>query len=157
MQALDKKARRKTVSVVGVAVGTALLTLPFAVYTTLTGPPAGWSQFTLERLLAGWSEVSSLTGADIRFITQSFIATFNLFIAGSLVWTYARLHVKLVHHFTVYYLIVSAALMMYAFLSNPIVQVTSDGGLLAGGGTYPVLPSLFVGIALVTLYVNSAQ
>jgi small-conductance mechanosensitive channel len=134
----DRSPVRTTALVAGV--GT-LLALGFALALPLPlhGPP--------------WRDAS----AGIRLLVRAevFFTTLNLVLLLALAGVYASLHRDLSNKYTLSLVVLSLALLLYAFTSNPAVHLLLGLRPRPNVGAFVFVPDLFVGVAIVVLFYQS--
>lgn len=84
-----------------------------------------------------------------------FITTLNFLLLLTLTAIYTTLYRDLPNKYTLSLLLLSLALLLYAFTSNPVVQVVFGFSPRPDIGVFGFLPDLFVGIAIVVLLYQS--
>ena len=89
---------------------------------------------------------------DIEFyyIAKTVVSTINITMLIFLLILYADIYKKTRSEFTIGLIIFSATLLLYAFVSNPIV-ISIFGFRIFGLGPFALLPDLFTFAALIVL------
>ncbi|MFC7045029.1 hypothetical protein ACFQH6_05965 [Halobacteriaceae archaeon GCM10025711] len=92
---------------------------------------------------------------DLFLQVKVFLATFNLLVLLALTGTYLSLYRELPNQFTLSLLLFSAALMLYALASNPLLHLLFGfrGGVTLGPFTF--LPDAFAAVAVLVLLYQS--
>ena len=92
---------------------------------------------------------------DTFLQVKVFLATFNLLVLLALTGTYLSLYRELPNQFTLSLLLFSAALMLYALASNPLLHLLFGfrGGVALGPFTF--LPDAFAAVAVLVLLYQS--
>jgi len=95
---------------------------------------------------------------DIEFfyVAKTVVSTINIVLLVSLLIIYADIYVKTRAEFTIGLMIFSAALLLYAIASNPMV-VSIFGFRMFGLGPFALLPDLFTFAALMALLYLSVR
>ena len=133
---LSPKAATVLVTAVGIVLSlsfTALIPIP------VHGPPG--KEVPAEIILLIRSEV--------------FFTTLNLFLLLALTGIYTKLYRDLPNKYTVSLLLLSLALVLYAFTSNPVVHFLFGLRPRPNIGAFVFIPDLFVGLAIVVLLYQS--
>lgn len=96
-----------------------------------------------------------MSGMDLFLQVKVFLATFNLLVLLALTGTYLSLYRELPNQFTLSLLLFSAALMLYALASNPLLHLLFGfrGGVTLGPFTF--LPDAFAAVAVLVLLYQS--
>jgi hypothetical protein len=84
-----------------------------------------------------------------------FFTTVNLLLLLVLSGTYVRLYRDLPNKYSLSLVLLSLALLLYAFTSNPVVQVVFGFRPRPDIGVFGFLPDAFVGLAIVVLLYQS--
>jgi hypothetical protein len=84
-----------------------------------------------------------------------FISAYTVVLLAVLTGTYARLYRELPNRFTPSLLAFTAALLLYALTSSPLVSLTL-GYLGSGLGPFTSLPDLFAAVAVTVLFYESS-
>jgi len=87
---------------------------------------------------------------ELFYVAKTVISTINAIILVFLVIVYVDIYRKTRSEFTVGLIIFSAALLLYALTSNPIV-IRTFGFRLFGLGPFALLPDMFTFVALIIL------
>jgi hypothetical protein len=136
MRDLSPKATTALVTVVAIALSLAITTLvPIPVH----GPPG--RELPAEIVLLIRSEL--------------FFTTLNLLLLLALTGIYTKLYRDLPNKYTVSLLVLSLALVLYAFTSNPVVHFLFGLRPRPNIGAFVFIPDLFVGLAIVVLLYQS--
>jgi small-conductance mechanosensitive channel len=83
------------------------------------------------------------------------VTTVNFLLLAVLAWTYADIYRDLPNKYTRSLVLLSAALLCYAFTSNPLVHVLLGFTPRPNVGPFAFVPDLFVGLAIVVLLYQS--
>jgi small-conductance mechanosensitive channel len=134
----DLKPRSITALVTGIAIILAF-GLVFVLPERLYSPPWGMLPPEIAMLLQ----------------IKVFITTFNFLLLLTLTAIYTTLYRDLPNKYTLSLLLLSLVLLLYAFTSNPIVQVVFGFSPRPDIGVFGFLPDFFVGIAIVVLLYQS--
>ena len=84
-----------------------------------------------------------------------FVSTYTVVLLAVLAGTYARLYRELPNRFTLSLLAFTAALLLYALTSSPLVSLTL-GYRGSGLGPFTFLPDLFAAVAVTFLFYESS-
>ena len=84
-----------------------------------------------------------------------FVTSASLLLLVVLNVTYVNLYRDIPNKYSMSLLLLSFALLLYAFTSNPIIQVVFGFRPRPSIGLFGVLPDLFVGIAIIVLFYQS--
>lgn len=90
---------------------------------------------------------------DVRL----FISTFNVLLLLVLAWSYLAVYRDLPNRFTLSLLLFTAALLLYALASNPVVHLVFGFRGGPGLGPFAFLPDLFAAVAVTVLLYQSFQ
>ena len=103
--------------------------------------PRPWPPFPTERM-----------GADLElfYMIKTIVSSVNLTLLVFLLATYVNIYRKTRSEFTIGLIVFSMVLLLYAMVSNPIVQV-AFGYRAFGLGPFAMLPDLFSLAALAVL------
>jgi len=88
-------------------------------------------------------------------LAKVFFTTLNFALLLALAGVYTRLYRDLPNKYTRSLLVLSSVLLLYAFTSNPIVQVVFGFHPRPDIGVFGFLPDIFVGLAIVILLYQS--
>jgi hypothetical protein len=86
---------------------------------------------------------------------EVFFSTFNLLVIVVLAALYGKLYRELPNKYTGSLLLLSLALFLYAFTSNPVVHLLFGFRPRANIGAFVFIPDLFIGVAIVVLLYQS--
>jgi hypothetical protein len=86
---------------------------------------------------------------------EVFFTTLNLVLLLTLAVIYVRLYRDLPNKYTASLLVLSLALLLYAFTSNPLIHDVLGFRPRPNIGPFVFLPDLFVGVAIVILLYQS--
>lgn len=86
-----------------------------------------------------------------------FISTFNVLLLVVLGWSYLSVYRDLPNRFTLSLLLFTAALLLYALASNPVVHILFGYRGGPGLGPFAFLPDLFAAVAVTVLLYQSFQ
>lgn len=100
-----------------------------------------------------WRDLPARTVRLIQL--ETFFTTFNFLLVLGLTTIYAGLYRKLPNKYTVSLLLLSLALLLYAFTSNPVVHLLVGFRPRPNVGAFVFVPDLFVGVAVVVLLYQS--
>lgn len=128
-----------TTAVLTALAAAAALALTAAVPVPVHGPP--------------WRDVPTRIVHLIRL--ETFFTSFNFLLVLGLTAIYAALYRELPNKYTVSLLLLSLALLLYAFTSNPIVHLLVGFRPRPNIGAFVFVPDLFVSIAVVVLLYQS--
>ncbi|MDY6775211.1 MAG: hypothetical protein SV253_03915 [Halobacteria archaeon] len=84
-----------------------------------------------------------------------FITTFNLLLLLVLARSYVRIYRDLPNKYTRSLIILSISLLLYAFTSNPLIQILLGLHPEPNIGAFAFLSDFFIGIAIVVLFYQS--
>ncbi len=108
-----------------------------------------FSRFFLEPRIDGHPRLAFALSVKL------FVSTFNVGVLFALVATYAAIYRDIPNRFTLSLILFSVALLLYAFTSNPVVQVFAGVRPTLQLGVFTFLPDLFAGVAVVALLYQS--
>lgn len=88
---------------------------------------------------------------------KMFISTFTLILLAVLLWNYLSIYREMPNRFTLSLIILSLALLLYAFFSNPYVPLVLGFRHGVGLGPFTFLPDLFAAAAVTILLYQSYE
>lgn len=92
---------------------------------------------------------------ELLIRTEVFFTTLNLVLLGALGVVYVRLYRDLPNKYTASLLVLSLALFLYAFTSNPLVHNVLGFRPRPNIGAFVFIPDLFIGFAILILLYQS--
>ena len=97
-------------------------------------------------------------GRDMEDVVKvkMFFSTLNILLIGVLLWYYSTIYRDIPNRFTLSLIIFSAALLLYALSSNPLVHQTL-GFRGTGLGPFAFIPDLFATLAVIVLLNQSYE
>ncbi len=139
---------RRTVAVVGAAVVVAAV-------VTVVAPRVLASAMSMRPRMGPGPGVVDGHPLERLLTVKLFVSTYTVVLLAVLAGTYARLYRELPNRFTLSLLAFTAALLLYAFSSSPLVSLTL-GYRGSGLGPFTFLPHLFAAVAVTVLFYESS-